>query len=60
MSIIDLMDTDLFALDPADPLNYQNPDEDNDEFEEDDGEGDDDEFEQIQDSIKHIKKNLLH
>jgi hypothetical protein len=34
--------------------------ESDDEFEEDDGEGDDDEFEQIQDSIKHIKRNLLH
>ena len=32
--------------------------ESDDEYEED--EGDDDEFEQIQDSIKHIKKNLLH
>ena len=54
MSIIDLMDTDLLALDPADPLNYHNPDEDNDEFEEDEEDDlpeeeseDDDEFEDI-------------
>ena len=44
------------AIDEA--LLTNSDDESDDECEED--EGDDDEFEQIQDSIKHIKKNLLH
>ena len=42
----------------ADAIDEALLNESDDDYEE--GEGDDDEFEQIQQSIKDIKKNLLH